>query len=59
MAEAKFEVAGEKYDLRLQLRLPIVWWLGHPPLREPSHFFPGKVFVWLMGSRRWQVRSAI
>ena len=44
MADAKLEVAGEKCDLRLQLRLPIVWWLGHPPLREPSQFFFGERF---------------
>ena len=39
MADAKFEVAGEKCDLRLQLRLPIVWWLGHPPCVSPRIFF--------------------
>ena len=38
MPEAKFEVAGEKCDLRLQLRLPIVWWLGHPPCVSPRIF---------------------
>ena len=38
LADGQLEVGGEKCDLRLQLGLPIVWWLGHPPLREPSQF---------------------
>ena len=32
----------EKRAERNKKWLPIVWWLGHPHLREPSHFFLGR-----------------
>ena len=72
LLDAKFEVASAKNDLRNEQQrekreesrekketAPNRLVARPPPLREPSRFFSGKVFVWLMGSWKWQVRSAI